>query len=58
MTKVNDLHRKWMNNEEYPKAYEELAPDFALARAVIEARVTAGLVRQQPAQRTDTTDPS
>jgi transcriptional regulator with XRE-family HTH domain len=55
MTKVNDLHRKWMKNNEYRKAFEELAPEFALARAVIDARVTAGLTQEQLAQRMDTT---
>ena len=55
MTKMNDLHRKWMKNKEYRKAYEELAPEFALARAVISARVTAGLTQVQLAQRMDTT---
>ena len=40
MAKVNDLHLKWMKNEEYRKAHAELAPEFALARAVIDARVT------------------
>ena len=55
MTKVNDLHKKWMKNAEYRKAYDELAPEFALARAVIEARVTAGLTQEQLAQRMDTT---
>jgi len=55
MTKVHELHRKWMKNKEYPKAHEELAPEFALARAVIHARVTAGLTQEQLAQRMDTT---
>jgi ribosome-binding protein aMBF1 (putative translation factor) len=55
MTKVNDLHQKWMKNEEYRKAYEVLAPEFAIARAVINARVTAGLTQEQLAQRMDTT---
>ncbi len=55
MTKVNDLHRKWMKNKEYRKAYEDLAPEFALARAVIHARVTAGLTQEQLAQRMNTT---
>ena len=58
MTKVNDLHRKWMKKEDYRKAYEEPAPEFALARAVIDARVTAGLTQEQLAQRMDTTNPS
>jgi transcriptional regulator with XRE-family HTH domain len=55
MTKVNELHQKWMKNKEYRKAYEELAPEFALARAVINARVRAGLTQEQLAQRMDTT---
>jgi ribosome-binding protein aMBF1 (putative translation factor) len=55
MTKLNDLHRKWMKKKEYRKAYEELAPEFALARAVIRARVTAGLTQEQLARRMDTT---
>jgi ribosome-binding protein aMBF1 (putative translation factor) len=55
MTKVSDLHQKWMKNKEYRKAHEDLAPEFALARAVIDARVTAGLTQEQLAQRMDTT---
>lgn len=55
MTKVNDLHKKWLKKKEYRKAYEDLAPEYALARAVIEARITAGLTQEQLAQRMDTT---
>lgn len=55
MTKVDDLHRKWMKNKEYRKTYEELAPEFALAHAVIGARVTAGLTQAQLAKRMATT---
>jgi ribosome-binding protein aMBF1 (putative translation factor) len=55
MSKVSDLHQKWMKKEEYRKAYEALAPEFALARAVIDARVTAGLTQEQFAERMDTT---
>jgi ribosome-binding protein aMBF1 (putative translation factor) len=55
MTKVNDLHKKWMKSAEYRKAYDDLAPEFALARALIAARVTAGLTQEQLAQRMDTT---
>jgi hypothetical protein len=47
MTKVKDLHQKWMKSGEYRKAYEALAPEFELARAVIDARVTAGLRQEQ-----------
>ncbi|MFN0170762.1 MAG: multiprotein-bridging factor 1 family protein [Bryobacteraceae bacterium] len=55
MTKVSDLHQKWMKNKDYRKAHEELGPEFVLARAVIHARVTAGLTQQQLAHRMDTT---
>ncbi len=51
MTKVKDLHDKWMKSGEYRKAHEALASEFALAHAVIEARVTAGLTQEQLAQR-------
>ena len=55
MTKVSDLHRKWMKTKEYRKAYQELAPEFELARAVIQARTRAGLSQEQLARRMDTT---
>jgi len=55
MANVKDLHLKWMKDEEYRKAHAELAPEFALARAVIDARVAAGLTQEQLAQRMDTT---
>ena len=55
MTKVYELHQKWMKNKDYQKAHAALAPEFALARAVINARVTAGLTQEQLAQRMDTT---
>jgi len=55
MTKVRDLHQKWMKSVEYRKAYEALTPEFELARAVIDARVTAGLTQEQLAKRMETT---
>jgi len=55
MTKLNELHEKWIKNKDYQDAHEALAPEFALARAVINARVTAGLTQEQLAQRMDTT---
>ena len=55
MSQVSDLHRKWMKSPKYRKAHEAMAPEFELARAVIEARVTAGLTQEQLARRMDTT---
>ena len=54
MTKVSDLHRKWMKHPGYRKAHQALEPEFGLARAVIRARVEAGLTQEQLARRMDT----
>ena len=54
MTKVSDLHQRWMKDKDYRKAHEELAPEFKLARAVINARVTAGLTQEDLARRMNT----
>lgn len=55
MTKVDDLHRNCMKSRKYREAYAALEPEFELARAVIEARVNAGLTQEQLARRMNTT---
>jgi ribosome-binding protein aMBF1 (putative translation factor) len=55
MTKVRDLHTKWMKDPEYRKAHEALAPEFELARTLIRARAEAGLTQEQLAKRMATT---
>jgi transcriptional regulator with XRE-family HTH domain len=55
MTKVSDLHRKWMKDPKYRREHEELAPEFELANAVIAARVHAGITQEQLAKRMETT---
>lgn len=55
MTKVRDLHKKWMDDAAYRDEYEELEPEFELARALIEARTRAGLTQAQLARRMKTT---
>lgn len=55
MTKVKDLHRRWMKDPKYRKAHAELAPEFELAHALIDARVHAGLTQEQLAKRMETT---
>lgn len=57
MSKVKDLHQKWAKDKKYQKAYEELTPEFELARAVIAARVHAGLSQEELAVRMNTTQP-
>ena len=51
MTKVSDLHKKCSEDPKYRRAHAELAPEFELARAVIQARTHAGLTQEQLARR-------
>jgi hypothetical protein len=51
MSKIEDLHRKWMKDTRYRKAHQELVSEFELARAVIQARTNAGLTQEGLAKR-------
>jgi hypothetical protein len=53
MTKVSDLHRKWMESPGYRKAHQALKQEFKLAGAVIRASVEDGLSQEQLARRMD-----
>ena len=55
MSKVSDLHKKWSLDSDYRKAFDELKPEFDLARSLIEARIGAGLTQAQLAKRMKTT---
>lgn len=57
MTKVSDLHEEWMKNPEYRAEYEALEDEYQLARALIEARVRAGLTQEELAERMGTKQP-
>lgn len=54
MTKMNDLHASWMKDDEYRREYDALETEFALARAMIEARSKAGLTQEELAKRMET----
>ena len=55
MSTIQSLHTRWLRDPAYREAYEELAPEFRLARALIEARTNAGLTQAQMADRMQTT---
>ncbi len=55
MTKVRDLHRKWMKDADYRNEYAAQEKEFELVRALIDARVRAGLTQKQLAARMKTT---
>ena len=54
MTTAAELHQKWMQNPEYAAEYEALEEEFALAQAIIEARIKSGLTQEQLAIRMET----
>jgi transcriptional regulator with XRE-family HTH domain len=54
MTKISDLHKKWMKDPLYRKEYDALEEEFALASALIEARSRAGLTQEELAARMET----
>lgn len=54
MTKMKDLHAEWMKDDGYRQEYDALETEFALARAMIEARSKAGLTQEELAKRMDT----
>ena len=55
MSKVSDLHAEWRRDPDYREAYDRLEPEFAIARAVIEARARAELTQSELAERMATT---
>ena len=55
MSRISELHAKWLEAPDYQSAYDELGPEFDLARSLIEARVSAGLTQKQLAERMNTT---
>lgn len=55
MATIAGRHREWMKDPEYRRAHQELAAEFELARAVIQARAAAGLAQTELAQRMNTT---
>src|ERR1700733_5102130 len=57
MARIIELHKKWMKEPKYRKAYEALEEEFVLASAVMDVRNRAGLTQQQLARKMGTTQP-
>jgi transcriptional regulator with XRE-family HTH domain len=57
MARITDLHKKWVKEPKYRKAYEALEKEFALASAAIDARNRTGLTQQALARKMGTTQP-
>ncbi|MGB8841321.1 MAG: helix-turn-helix transcriptional regulator [Aliidongia sp.] len=55
MTRIADLHDRWLDEPAYQEAQATSEGEFTLARELIAARVCAGLTQEQLAQRMGTT---
>jgi hypothetical protein len=43
MSRISELHKRWLKDAAYRKEYEALAEEFELAAAIAKARSRAGL---------------
>ena len=57
MTRITDLHKKWLKEPKYKKAYDALEEEFVLASAVMDVRNRAGLTQEALARKMGTTQP-
>lgn len=57
MARVTEMHKRWMNEPKYVKAYEALEDELAVAKAIIAARNRAGLTQMELARKMGTTQP-
>ena len=57
MARIADLHKKWMKDASYRKAYEALGEEFELASALIAIRRRAGLSQKELARKMATSQP-
>ena len=55
MSTLEELHERWSRDPDYREAYERLEPEFEVARALIEARRSAGFTQAELAARMKTT---
>jgi len=57
MRSAHDLIGKWMKDKKFKEAYDALEPEYAIASALIEARMKAKLTQKALAHRMRTTQP-
>ena len=57
MARITDLHKKWLKEPKYKKAYDSLEEEFVLASAVMDVRNRAGLTQEELARKMGTTQP-
>jgi DNA-binding XRE family transcriptional regulator len=53
--RADDLHKEWMEDPAYRRAWEALEEEFSLVEALLQARTRAGMTQAQVAKRMKTT---
>jgi transcriptional regulator with XRE-family HTH domain len=51
MVRITELHKKWLKEPKYRKAYQALQEEFVLASALIDVRSRAALTQQEVARK-------
>ncbi len=57
MRTVREVSKKWFKSKKFREAYDALEPEYALAGALIEARMKAKLSQKELAHKMKTTQP-
>jgi ribosome-binding protein aMBF1 (putative translation factor) len=57
MARITEMHKQWMKEPKYRRAYAALEDEFAVAKVVIAARNHAGLTQMELARKMGTTQP-
>jgi ribosome-binding protein aMBF1 (putative translation factor) len=57
MKTVREIGKKWLQDKNFRKAYDALEDEYALAKALIEARARAGLSQKELAERMGSSQP-
>ena len=52
MATLEDVKKELMKDPEFVEAYEEVQPELAVMRAIVEARAEQGLTQAQVSERT------
>ena len=58
MARITEMHKKWLKEPKYKKAYDALEEEFVLAGAVMDVRNRAGLTQEELARKMGTTQPA
>lgn len=52
-----NLEKKWMKDSKFRQAWEEVEPEYQLARSIIKARIKKGMTQAQLAKKIGTKQP-